>query len=234
MSAVAAAIALAAAALLAIAIAHRRRFEAEHGPSHPGTAPAPKKRLPAFSTRRKDDLRARQLAMALPMAAELLRGGLTPESAVATIAGSVGAPLGPELSRVADEVASAGRTLDEAFASLAERTGSPDLALVSDAVSIQKEGGGNLADVLESIGKAIADKSEAKGHLDAITSSARLSAALVSATPPLLLVLLSLGSPAYMADFWESGVWPAVIALAAFLDLAGLACVRRLYRLDLS
>ena len=232
MSAIAAAIAIAATALLAVAFAHRRRFEAERRPRRPNATP--KAPSPVLSARRKDDLRARQLAMALPMAAELLRGGLTPESAVATIADSVGAPLGPELSRVADEVASAGRTLDEALASLAERTGSPDLALVSDAVSIQKEGGGNLAEVLESIGKAIADKSEARGHLEAITSSARLSAALVAATPPLLLGLLSLGSPAYMADFWESSIWPAVLALAAALDLVGLACVRRLYRLDLS
>ena len=105
---------------------------------------------------------------------------------------------------------------------------------MADAVAVQKEGGGNLADVLESIGKAIADKEQAKGHLESITSSARLSAALVAATPPLLLALLSTASPTYMADFWNSPLWPTVIALAAFLDLSGLFCIRRLYRIDLS
>lgn len=227
-------IALAACVLAAIALAHRRAFERERT-ARPTSVPTLRARAAArFSGRGEHARRARQLAMALPMASELLRGGLTPEAALSTVADSVDSPLGPELSRAVDETASAGRTLVEALDALANRTASNDLALLADAVAVQKEGGGNLADVLDSIGKSIADKAEAQGHLEAITSSARLSAALVAATPPLLLAFLSLGSPAYMADFWDSGLWPIALGLAATLDLAGLICVRRLYRVDLT
>lgn len=233
MTALGAIFVLAAISLAVAANAHKRRFEAEWNPRHDS---ARHFAAPSLSPTKKgrDPLRSRQLAMALPLASELLRAGLTPEAAIATVAESLEAPLGPELSRAVNEVASTGRTLVEALDSLAEKTRSEGLSLLADAVAVQKEGGGNLADVLDSIGKAIGDKAQAEGHLESITSSARLSAALVAVTPPLLLALLSTASPAYMADFWNSPLWPSVLAIAAFLDLAGLACIRKLYRIDLS
>lgn len=233
MSAIGAILVLAAFALCAIVFAHRRRFFAERR-QQPGAQTRQSFLRMIPSGKERESLRSRQLAMALPLASELLRAGLTPEMAMASVAESLDAPLGPELSRAVSEVTSMGRTLAEALDALAERTRSEDLSLMADAVAVQKEGGGNLADVLDSIGRAIADKAEAQGHLESITSSARFSAAIVAATPPLLLALLSVASPAYMEDFWNSALWPAIVMLAAFLDLAGLACIRRLYRIDLS
>lgn len=233
MTVLGAVLALTAIFLAAVANAHKRRFDTERS-SHHDRSRRPLPPFPFSKKAAKDPLRSRQLAMALPLASELLRAGLTPEMAIATVAESLEAPLGPELSRAVNEASATGRTLVETLDSLAEKTRSEGLRLMADAVAVQKEGGGNLADVFESIGKAIADKEQAKGHLESITSSARLSAVLVAATPPLLLALLSTASPTYMADFWNSPLWPAVVALAAFLDLAGLFCIRRLYQIDLS
>ena len=143
-------------------------------------------------------------------------------------------PLGGELSRAAREVAAANRTLPQALDSLAKRTKDADLDLLASAVTVQKDGGGNLADVLDSLALTVQKKTEMRGHVEAITSSARMSAALVGCLPPVLLALLSLSSPSYMADFWASGVWPGILALVTVLDLTGLAVIRRLYDLDLS
>ena len=128
----------------------------------------------------------------------------------------------------------ANRTLTQALESLARRTGDANIDLLANAVAIQKEGGGNLADLLDSLAEGAQKRQEMKGHLDAITSSARMSAALVGAMPPAMLALLSLASPNYLEDFWRSGLWAPILALVAVLDLSGLALIRRLYRLDLS
>lgn len=180
------------------------------------------------------DARSRQIADVLPLAAEMLRGGSSPENAFATVAASANWPLGEELLQVAREVSSANRTLAQALGSLAQRTQDPDLDLLASAVAVQKEGGGNLAGILDSLAENAQKRSEMKGHLDAITSSARMSAALVGPMPPAMLALLSIASPAYLEDFWASGLWAPILLVVAVLDISGLALIKRLYRLDFS
>ena len=164
----------------------------------------------------------------------MLRGGSSPENAFATVAASANWPLGEELLQVAREVSSANRTLAQALGSLAQKTQDPDLDLLASAVAVQKEGGGNLAGILDSLAENAQKRSEMKGHLDAITSSARMSAALVGSMPPAMLALLSIASPAYLEDFWASGLWAPILLAVAALDISGLALIKRLYRLDFS
>lgn len=240
MTAVAALIAgTALACLLLVALCLRRlKIELQNEAHLAGEKPAGDRRtrMPArLATRSKRNAaRARQIADALPLVAEMLRGGSSPEFAFATVAASIGDPLGSELSQAAREVSSANRSLPQALESLARRTHDSDLDLLANAVAVQKEGGGNLADVLDSLAHGAQKRVEMKGHLDAITSSARLSAALVGAMPPAMLALLSLASPGYLEDFWESGLWAPILALVAVLDAIGLALIRKLYRLDLA
>ena len=245
MTAIAACLAGVTLACLLLAYLCRRRLEVEEQDRRyfNGEDAGAKKRA---LTRRwlprtraaTDAVRARQLADALPLVAEMLRGGASPESAFATVASCAADPLGGELSRAAREVAAANRTLPQALDSLAKRTKDAtkdaDLDLLASAVTVQKDGGGNLADVLDSLALTVQKKTEMRGHVEAITSSARMSATLVGCLPPVLLALLSLASPSYMADFWASGVWPGILALVTVLDLTGLAVIRRLYDLDLS
>lgn len=241
MTAIAACLAGATLACLLLAYLCRRRLEVEeqdrryfNGEDASAKKRALTRRLLPRTRAATDAARARQLADVLPLVAEMLRGGASPESAFATVASCSADPLGGELSRAAREVAAANRTLPQALNSLAKRTKDADLDLLASAVTVQKDGGGNLADVLDSLALTVQKKTEMRGHVEAITSSARMSAALVGCLPPVLLALLSLASPSYMADFWASGAWPGILALVTVLDLTGLAVIRRLYDLDLS
>lgn len=240
MAVIAAGLAGATLACLLLAYLCRRRLEVEeqdrkYFSGEDGTKDQGRPRRWRPRTRAAADAaRARQLADVLPLVAEMLRGGASPESAFATVASCTADPLGGELSRASREVAAANHTLPQALESLAKRAKDADLELLASAVAVQKEGGGNLADVLDSLALTVQKKTEMRGHVEAITSSARMSAVLVGCMPPALLTLLSLASPSYMADFWASGVWPGILAAVAVLDLTGLAAIRRLYDLDLS
>lgn len=178
--------------------------------------------------------RTRQLGDVLPLVAEMLRGGSSVETAFTSVASCAAEPLGQELTRVVREVSQANRSLTHTLYDLAKRTKNKDIDLLAQAISIQKEGGGNLASVLDAIALTIQKRCEMKGHLDSITSSARLSAILVGIMPPAMLALLSLASPSYMLDFWNSTVWPGILLLVAILDISGLLIIRRLYRLNFS
>lgn len=241
MAIVAASLAGATLACLLLALLCRRRLEVGEqdrrylSGEEAGAREAGRKRpRRPLSRASANAARARQLADVLPLVAEILRGGASPESAFATVASCAAEPLGGELSRAAREVATANRTLPQALESLARRTKDADLELLASAIAVQKEGGGNLADVLDSLALTVQKKTEMRGHVEAITSSARMSAAIVGCMPPALLALLSLASPSYMADFWASGIWPEILAAVAALDLSGIAVIRRLYDLDLS
>ncbi|MEG0071912.1 MAG: type II secretion system F family protein [Raoultibacter sp.] len=174
----------------------------------------------------------RQLAATLPMVAENMRGGSTVESAFATVAEYIDDPLHTELTHTAFDVMTANMTLPVALDHLAARMHNPAVELLSTTVAIQKTGGGNLADILDSLAATIAKRLEMRGHLEAITSSARLSAAIVSAMPPALLGLLSFASPAYMADFWASPYWGPIIGVVFVLDATGLIVISRMHVLD--
>ncbi|MEG0845455.1 MAG: type II secretion system F family protein [Raoultibacter sp.] len=175
----------------------------------------------------------RQLASALPMIAENMRGGATAESAFATVAHYIDNPLHAELTRVSNDVTTANMTLSVALGHLAKRMDDPDVELLATTIAIQKTGGGNLADILDSLAQTITKRLDMRGHLDAITSSARLSASIVGAMPPAILVLLSLTSPSYMADFWESPYWAPIIVVVAVLDVLGLVVIRHMHALKL-
>ncbi|MEG0776791.1 MAG: type II secretion system F family protein [Raoultibacter sp.] len=176
----------------------------------------------------------RQLAAALPMIAENLRGGLTVQSALTTVAQYLDDPLHTELTRVVNDVATANMTLSAALNRLGSRMKNPDVELLATTVAIQKTGGGNLADILDSLAATISKRLEMRGHIDAITSSARLSAIIVGAMPFALLALLSFASPGYMADFWASPLWLPALIIVTVLDVTGLFVIRRMYTLEIS
>ena len=175
----------------------------------------------------------RQLAAALPMISENLRGGLTTQSAFATVAEYLNEPLHTELTRVVRDVTTANMALPTALSRLAQRMKNADVELLATTIAIQRSGGGNLADILDSIAATITKRLEMRGHIDAITSSARLSALVVGAMPFVLLALLSLGSPNYMADFWASSLWLPALGIVTALDATGFSIIHHLYTLEI-
>lgn len=175
----------------------------------------------------------RQLADALPMAAQHLRAGTSLETAFVSIARFVSQPAKSELQRVADEVRFGRVPIDEALGHMAARTADKDAEFLSVAVGVQRIGGGNLADLLESTAARMAAKQELRDDIDAITSQGRYASKLIAACPFLVLAVVVLGAPDIGTAFWASPYWPLVMAALIALDVAALAAIRRIYKMPI-
>ena len=168
---------------------------------------------------------------ALPDAVELmvrsLRVGHPFASAVQIVAREVEGPLGEEMAIVADET-SYGRDTGEALSEMAERVGLQDLRFLAVAVTIQRQAGGNLAEVLEGLSKVIRSRFRLFRRVKAITAEAKFSGVFLSAFPLVAVVGINVIKPDYYDAVRETAYFmPAAAIVAAFL-VGNLLVMRRL------
>lgn len=173
----------------------------------------------------------RQLADALPMTAQHLRAGMSVETAFASVARFVPQPAKDEFQRVADEVRFGRVPIEKALGHMAARTGNTDAEFLATAVGVQKIGGGNLAELLESTAARMESTQELQGDIDAITSQGRYASKFIAVFPFLVLAVVVFGAPDIGAAFWASLYWPLVVAGLIVLDAAALVAVRRIYKM---
>jgi tight adherence protein B len=118
-------------------------------------------------------------------------------------------PTAVEFRRVVQEV-QLGVPMQDALGHLMGRVPSDDLDLVNTAVNIQREVGGNLAEILESISHTIRDRIKLKGEIGVLTAQGRITGWLLSLLPIVLTIFLYLVSPSYMKNLIENRMcgWP--------------------------
>lgn len=173
----------------------------------------------------------RQLPDMLLMAAQNLSAGMSVETAFASVARFAPQPAKDEFQKVSDEVRFGRIPIDKALERMAARTGDKEAGFLAVAVGVQKIGGGNLAELLQSTAMRIESKQELQGDIDAITSQGRYASKFIALFPFLVLGTVVFGAPDIGAAFWASPYWPFVLAALAALDAAALVAVRRIYRM---
>lgn len=149
-----------------------------------------------FRQQRKARLIEQQMPDAMEFLARSLRAGHTLAASVDLAAQEVDHPLGSEL-RLAHEEQRLGLSMPTALEHMAERTTSKDLRYFVSAINIQHEVGGNLAEVMETIGSLIRDRLNLKAKMFALTAHIRSSATLLTVLPFGLFFLVYKFNPDY-------------------------------------
>jgi tight adherence protein B len=116
-------------------------------------------------------------------------------------------PTSTEYRRVVQEV-SLGLTTEEALQNLLKRVPSDDLDLLVTAVGIQMESGGNLAQILDTIGHTIRERVRIKGEIAVLTAQGRISAYIITGLPIALAIFITVINPGYMAPMFTFGFPP--------------------------
>jgi tight adherence protein B len=148
-----------------------------------------------------------QLGDAITMMANALRGGYSFLQTLDLVAREAPMPMSAEFRRVVQEVG-LGRSTEEALQSLMRRMPSEDLDLLITAVNIQMEVGGNLAQILDTIGHTIRERVRIKGEIQTLTAQGRISAWVITGLPIGLAVFISVVNPGYMAPIFTFGMPP--------------------------
>ncbi len=160
-----------------------------------------------------------QLPEAVELMVRSLRVGHPLISAIGIVAKEVQDPLGSEFGMIADEAAY-GRNIAESLKSFAERMDNQDIRFLSVAVSIQQSSGGNLAEILEGLGKVIRARFKLLRRVSAITAEAKWSGMFLSAFPVLALVLILIFKPDFYDDVMKTSSFvPGCIFVTVFLIL---------------
>ena len=168
-----------------------------------------------------------QLGDMLTMVANALRAGFSFMQAFELIAREMDAPIGREVQKVVNEV-NVGATLETALENMQKRVESPDFELVVTAVLIQRQVGGNLAQILDTISETIQERIRMRREVMALTAQGRASGIILAAIPPGLAGLLSMLNPNYLKPLIEEPIGQMCIVGAIVLEIIGYITIQRI------
>jgi Flp pilus assembly protein TadB len=170
----------------------------------------------------------RQFPDALTLLASGMRAGHAFSSALQMCASEVPAPLNVELSQLSQDV-NLGMTLQDSFAKLQPSVGFlPDFQLFATAVIIQRETGGNLAEVLDQLAVTIRERFKLKGQIASLTAQPRMTGYLLGAAPVILLVVLSLVSYGYVSPLFDTALGNGALIVAFIVQGIGFLVIRKI------
>ncbi|WP_138731588.1 type II secretion system F family protein [Modestobacter excelsi] len=185
-----------------------------------GAGPLGAKALLAFRTGRRQAAFADQLDDSLQLMASSLRAGHSLLRALDSVSHEAASPTAEEFARIVNETR-VGRELADALDEVAARTASEDFTWVAQAIAIHREVGGNLAEVLDSVGHTIRERNAIRRQVKALAAEGKLSAIVLMALPFGVTAFLSLSNPAYLAKFTQSLAGWALLAAALVMMVVG-------------
>ena len=148
-----------------------------------------------------------QLGDTITLMSNSLRSGYSFLQTLDMVSREAPPPVSTEFSRVVQEVG-LGRSTEEALDNLLRRIPSEDLELLITAVNIQHEVGGNLAQILDTIGHTIRERVRIKGEIKTLTAQGRISAYVITGLPIALAIFITVINPEYMSPLFTFGLPP--------------------------
>jgi tight adherence protein B len=161
-----------------------------------------------------------QLDETLQMIAGSLRAGYSLPQAMGTIGQEGSPPTSLEFARVTNEVR-VGRSLTDALSDVCARMRNEDFFWVTQAISINREVGGNLADVLDGVSKTIRQRAEIRGQVKSLAADGQLSAIIMIALPFAVAGFLAFTSPKYISQLVTDPLGWAMMGAGAVMMAIG-------------
>jgi tight adherence protein B len=179
--------------------------------------------------RRRRRLRAfaAQLPEALDMLARALRSGQSLASGFNLVAKEIPAPAGKEFGRVFEEQ-NLGIPLEESLRDMAERIPNLDLKFFATAVILQRQTGGDLAEILDRISSLIRERFTIWGQVQALTGEGRLSGIILMALPVVLFLAIYRLNPDYVMTLFTDPMGQKMLAGAIVMQILGAIVIRKI------
>jgi tight adherence protein B len=170
---------------------------------------------------------ASQLPDALELVARALRAGHSLGAGMHVVAEEMPSPIAEEFGRVFEEQ-NLGISVEDSLKSLCERVPNLDLRFFATSVLIQRQTGGDLAEILDKIGYVIRERYRILGQVQALTGEGRLSGVILIALPfGLFLFMLHL-KPDYIALLWTDEIGIRMAVGAIVLQILGALTIRKI------
>lgn len=187
--------------------------------------------LPLFWVILKRKQRLKRFGAQMPDAMELiaraLRSGHSLASGFNLVATEMADPISTEFTRVYEEQ-NLGIPLEEALQGMADRIPNLDLKFFATAVILQRQTGGDLAEILDKIGYLVRERFKIYGQVQALTGEGRLSGVVLLALPPVLFLAVYKLNPEYISVLFTDTLGKQMLAAAAFMQFVGALVIRKI------
>lgn len=173
----------------------------------------------------------KQLAETLVLMANALRAGFGLMQAVGQAVRQVDAPIRDELAQLVRDT-QIGSSIDDAVTELGRRVGSYDLDIVVTAVLVQRNVGGNLADILDGVAHTIRERERIRGEIRTLIAEQKMTGIVIAIVPPAVGVLFFMLNREYMMTLFTNPTGKLLLGLAVGLELMGGWMIRRIVNID--
>ena len=172
-----------------------------------------------------------QLADTLSVLASSLRAGYSFLQALDTVSKEIGEPSATEFQRVVAEIR-LGRPVEDALIGMAIRVGSDDLKWAVIAINVQRQVGGNLAEVLDIVANTVRERAYVRRQVKVLSAEGRMSVAILAALPPLILLYIAIVNPEYIEPLFNTLPGLVLLTAGGILMALGVFVMSRLVRID--
>jgi tight adherence protein B len=180
-----------------------------------------------FRRRRRLKHFAAQLPEAMEMLSRALRSGQSMGFGFNMVANEMGLPIGKEFNRVFEEQ-NLGIPMEQSLREMTERIPNLDLKFFVTAVILQRQTGGDLAEILDKIGELIRDRFRIWGQVQALTGEGRLSGVVLLGLPFLLFFTVWYLNPKYLMVLFTDPMGTKMLGIAILMQVLGALVIRKI------
>jgi len=190
---------------------------------------------PGLVVKRKKKLRFEKLNLqigdCLTVMSNSLRAGYSFQQAMELVSKEMEGPLAIEFRKTLREI-NFGTTTEQALTNMAYRVESDDLDLMITAVLIQRQIGGNLAEILDNISNTLRERIRIKGEIKTLTAQGRISGMIIGLMPPVLFAILLVINPAYIGVLLQRKVGIFILIAGVVSEIIGVMFIRKIVDIE--
>lgn len=190
--------------------------------------------IPYFYVKMKYKRRTKLFTEQFPDALELLTSTLRSGQAFATglisVADEMPDPISSEFRQTFEEQ-NYGVPMEQALLNMAQRVGTMDADFFVTAINIQREVGGNLAEVLDNLSRTIRQRFRIIGHIKTLTAQGKLSGIVVGLMPVGLSLALQILNPEYMGQLFTTELGRTLLAVSLGMQFVGFLWINKIVRI---
>jgi tight adherence protein B len=172
-----------------------------------------------------------QLPDGLMMLSGAMRAGASLNIALEGLVKEQPAPLGQEFELFMREQR-IGTDFEKSLDNMEKRLPIPDFAMLMSALRINREIGGNLAEIIESLAETLRRKQQMEGKIESLTAQGKMQGVVMTGLPVLLGVLLYFLEPESMEKLWTTPIGYGVLAVIIFMETLGYVMIQKITSID--
>lgn len=187
--------------------------------------------LLGFLKKRRETAFLRALPDAVDVIVRGIKAGLPLFESLKVVAADSPEPLRSEFAAII-ETQAVGMPLGDACSRLYERMPLPEANFFGIVIAIQQKSGGNLSEALGNLSKVLRDRKKMTEKIKAVSMEAKASAAIIGSLPPIVMLLVYLSTPDYIALLWTHPTGRLMLAGSALWMSAGILVMKKMINFD--